>query len=197
MLEEELSLYKALNAGYKRDLNKAQNKLGRYGYEVDKTLSDPRERVVAYNKKSGKLLFIENGTDPNSMKDLKTDVGLAVGKLAESKRVSDAKMALVKAKEKYKPSGTVLAAHSLGGGIINSISGSGDKAITYNAGFTVGQTARPNVTNYRTAGDVVSAFAPASNTTTLKNTNTPSGSAVNELLKAHALDNIRDAGIFV
>lgn len=197
MQEDQLSLYKALNAGYKRDLGKAQNKLGRYGYEVDKTLSDPRERVVAYNKKSGKLLFIENGTDPNSVKDLKTDVGLAVGKLAESKRVADAKMALVKAKEKYKPTGTVLAAHSLGGGIINSISSAGDKAITYNAGYTIGQTARPNVTNYRTKGDIVSAFAPAANTTTLENKNKNEGSAVNQLLKAHELENIKGAGIFV
>lgn len=194
---KDLSLFQALNAGYKRDLGKAQKKLSKHGYVVDTELSDSRERVVAYNKDKGKLLFIENGTDPTNMKDLKTDVGLGLGKLPQDKRIANAKDALVKAKEKYKAvNGTVLVGHSLGGGITNSIAGGGDKVINYNPAYTVGQTARGNVTNYRTKGDVVSAFAPSSNTKVLEN-NVKGTSGVDHLLKTHALENIRKEGIFV
>jgi len=194
---KDLSLFQALNAGYKRDLGKAQKKLSKHGYVVDTDLSDSRERVVAYNKDKGKLLFIENGTDPTNMKDLKTDVGLGLGKLPQDKRVADAKNALVKAKEKYKAvNGTVLVGHSLGGGITNSIAGGGDKVINYNPAYTVGQTSRKNVENYRTKGDVVSVFAPSSNTKVLDN-NVKGSSGVDHLLKTHALENIRKEGIFV
>jgi hypothetical protein len=194
---KDLSLYQALNAGYKRDLGKAEKKLGKFGYTVDKELSHERERVVAYNKDKGKLLFIENGTDPSNMKDLKTDVGLGLGKLPQDKRIADAKSALVKAKEKYNAvNGTVLVGHSLGGGITNSIAGGGDKVINYNPAYTVGQTARSNVTNYRTRGDIVSVFAPSSNTKVLENNNKGT-SGVDHLLKTHELSNIRNEGIFV
>lgn len=194
---ENLSLFQALNAGYKRDLGKAQKKLEKYGYTVDRDLSHERERVVAYNKDKGKLLFIENGTDPKNMKDLKTDVGLGIGKLAEDKRIANAKDALVKAKEKYKAvNGTVLVGHSLGGGITNTIAGGGDKVINYNPAYTVGQKARSNVENYRTKGDIVSVFAPSSNTKVLEN-NVKGASGVDHLLKSHELSNIRKEGIFV
>lgn len=194
---ENLSLFQALNAGYKRDLDKASKKLEKFGYTVDKDLSHERERVVAYNKDKGKLLFIENGTDPKNMKDLKTDVGLGIGKLAEDKRIANAKDALVKAKEKYKAvNGTVLVGHSLGGGITNTIAGGGDKVINYNPAYTVGQKARSNVENYRTKGDIVSVFAPSSNTKVLEN-NVKGASGVDHLLKSHELSNIRKEGIFV
>jgi hypothetical protein len=194
---QDLSLFQALNAGYKRDLDKAQKKLSKHGYEVDRELSDSRERVVAYNKDKGKILFIENGTDPTNLKDLKTDVGLGLGKLPQDKRIANAKDALVKAKEKYKAvNGTVLVGHSLGGGITNSIAGGGDKVINYNPAYTVGQTSRKNVENYRTKGDVVSLFAPSSNTKVLDN-NVKGASGVDHLLKTHALENIRKEGIFV
>lgn len=194
---QDLSLFQALSAGYKRDLGKAQKKLSKHGYVVDTELSDSRERVVAYNKDKGKILFIENGTDPTNLKDLKTDVGLGLGKLPQDKRIANAKEALVKAKEKYKAvNGTVLVGHSLGGGITNSIAGGGDKVINYNPAYTVGQTARGNITNYRTKGDVVSLFAPSSNTKVLDN-NVKGTSGVDHLLKTHALENIRNEGIFV
>lgn len=194
---QDLTLFQALNAGYKRDLGKAQKKLGKFGYTVDTELSDSRERVVAFNKDKGKLLFIENGTDPTSMKDLKTDLGLGLGKLPQDKRVADAKNALVKAKEKYSAvNGTVLVGHSLGGALVNKIGGGGDKVLTYNPGFTIGEKARDNVTHYRTRGDVVSAFAPTSNTKVLDN-NVKGASGVDHLLKSHELSNIRKEGIFV
>lgn len=194
---ENLSLFQALNAGYKRDLDKAQKKLAKHGYEVDRELSDSRERVVAYNKDKGKILFIENGTDPKNLKDLRTDVGLGIGKLVEDKRVSNAKEALVKAKEKYKAvNGTVLVGHSMGGSVVNKIGGGGDRVITYNPGFTIGEKARGNVENYRTKGDIVSVFAPSSNTKVLEN-KVQSKGGVDHLLKTHELENIRKEGIFV
>jgi hypothetical protein len=194
---QDLSLFQALNAGYKRDLGKAQKKLSKHGYVVDTELSNSRERVVAYNKDKGKLLFIENGTDPKNIKDLKTDVGLGIGKLTEDKRIAKAKDALVKAKEKYKAvNGTVLVGHSMGGSVVNKIGGGGDKVLTYNPGFTIGEKARSNVTHYRTKGDIVSVFAPSSNTKVLEN-NVQSKGGVDHLLKTHELENIRNEGIFV
>jgi dienelactone hydrolase len=195
---EDITLFQALNAGYKRDLGKAERKLAKHGYAVDRELSNERERVVAYNKDKGKILFIENGTDPSSLKDLKTDFGLGLGKLPQDKRIADAKNALVKAKEKYNAvNGTVLVGHSMGGSVVNKIAGGGDKAITYNAGFTAGEKARDNVTHYRTRGDVVSLLAPTTpNTKVLENTNKGT-SGVQHLLKTHELANIKSEGIFV
>lgn len=197
MNEDNLTLFQALNAGRKRNLDKAQRKLARHGYEVDRELSNERERVVAYNKDKGKILFIENGTDPRNMKDLKSDVGLALGKLPQDKRVAEAKEALVKAKEKYKAvNGTVLVGYSLGAGITNTISGGGDRVINYNPAYTIGQKARSNVENYRTKGDIISVFAPSSNTKVLEN-KVQSNSGVEHLFKTHGLENIRKEGIFV
>jgi dienelactone hydrolase len=129
---------------------------------------------------------------------LKTDFGLGLGKLPQDKRIADAKNALVKAKEKYNAvNGTVLVGHSMGGSVVNKIAGGGDKAITYNAGFTLGEKARSNVTHYRTRGDVVSLLAPTTpNTKVLENTNKGT-SGVQHLLKTHELDNIKSEGIFV
>jgi hypothetical protein len=93
------------------------------------------------------------------------------------------------------PPGTRIAS-DLEWGITNSIAGGGDKVINYNPAYTVGQTSRKNVENYRTKGDVVSLFAPSSNTKVLDN-NVKGASGVDHLLKTHALENIRKEGIFV
>lgn len=197
--KQNLRLYKALKIGYTRDQAKQAKALKRYGYVLDRDLSNSREHVVAYNPFQKKLLYISHGTDPLSSKDLQTDIALAVGGLKQTKRYESERNALLKAQEKYKvpAAQTVLAGHSLGGGIVNAIAPSGSRAVTYNPAFTVGQKARENVQNYRTAGDVVSILAPKANTTTLGNPQTPGANPANYLLKAHQLENIKQAKIFV
>lgn len=198
--KEKLPLYKALKLGYTRDMRKQQQALKRYGYVIDRELTNERQHVVAWNPLQKKLLYISQGTDPNSAKDIQTDLILAAGGLKQTKRYQEEKNALLKAQQKYnaKSEQVHLVGHSLSGGIVNAIAPSGSHATTYNPAFTVGQKARENVHNYRTAGDVVSILAPRENTTTLGNpTNASAANPVNYLLKSHQLENIKSAKIYV
>lgn len=166
---KRLKLYKALKIAYMRGNQKRQAKLlKRYGYVLDRDLSDQRETMVAYNPFDKKVLFVANGTDTRSEKDLLTDLGLAMGAVRTSARFQDTKAILNKAHDKYKDAKFVLAGTSLGGSLVNYAASPKDKVITYNPAFTPNATARPNVQNYRTSGDIISAFAPKANTTILK-----------------------------
>jgi hypothetical protein len=171
---KRLKLYKALKIAYMRGNQKRQRKiLKRYGYRLDTDLSNPRETLVAYNPFDKKVLFVSNGTDKRSEKDLITDVGLAIGGLKQSERFMDTKDILTKAKDKYKGSKFVLAGSSLGGSLVNSVASPTDKVLTYNTAYLPRSKAQPNVKNYRTSGDVVSYFSPKENTTILKPPPTP------------------------
>lgn len=166
---KKLKLYKALKIAYMRGNQKRQAKiLKRYGYVLDRDLSNARETLVAYNPFDKKVLMVANGTDIKSEKDLLTDFGLGLGKVRTSERFMDTKSILNKAHEKYKDSNFILAGTSLGGSLVNYAASPKDKVITYNPAFTFNATARPNVTNYRTQGDIISAFAPKENTILLK-----------------------------
>lgn len=165
---KKLKLHKALKIAYMRNKPKRQARLlKKYGYRLDTDLSNPRETMVAYNPFDKKVLFVANGTSINSEKDILTDIVLAHGGIKQTPRFEDTKNILNKAKEKYKGSNFVLAGHSLGSSLVNYAGSGSDKIVTYNGAFTPNQKARPNVTNYRTEGDVVSYYAPKANTTTL------------------------------
>lgn len=167
--QRKLRLYSALKIGYLRDTKKQQKKLKRYGYQIDTNLSNQRERVVAYNPQTKKVLFIENGTDPKNDKDIQTDLVLGFGGLKQTKRYDDNKNALLKAHEKYKDAQFILTGHSLGAGLLNYNAKASDKVVNYNPAYSIGaHTARPNIQNYRTEGDVISSMAPNKNTTLLK-----------------------------
>jgi hypothetical protein len=187
-----LKLYSALKIGYTRDLKKQQQKLKKFGYIIDKEISNPREEVIAYNPFERKLLWIENGTDVKSLKDLATDAVLVGGGIKNTTRFADAKAALNKVRLKYKlPDDRItFVAHSLGGQITNAVAPSSSKVVNYNAAYTIGQKARPNVTNYRTTGDPISVLAPKENRVDLENKKN------NYLLKAHALENIKEQPIY-
>lgn len=197
--KKKIQLYKALKIGYTRDEDKQAKALKKYGYVLDRELTNPRENVVAWNPLQKKLLYISQGTDPRSFKDLRTDVALAAGGLKQTARYKDEKNALLKAQQKYgaDASHVNLVGHSLSGGIVNFLAPSGSRAITYNAAYTPGQKARPETQNYRTAGDVVSLLAPKQNTTTLGMENAAVIPTPNALLKAHSLENIKQAKIYI
>jgi hypothetical protein len=198
--KKKIQLYKALKIGYTRDQNKQQKALKKYGYVLDRDLTNPREHVVAYNPLSKKLLYISQGTDPHSAKDIQTDLVLATGGFKHTQRYESERNALLKAQKKYgtPASNVYLAGHSLGGQVVNAIAPSGSHAYTYNAAFAPGQKAREAVHNYRTAGDAVSILAPKANTTTLGNAVAPGSSNLsNYLLKAHQLENLRNMNIYV
>lgn len=166
---KKLKLYKALKIAYIRDNQKQQaKKLKKFGYILDTDLSDPRETMVAYNPFKKKVLFVANGTDVKSEKDLLTDLNLAQGGIKQTGRFQDTKEILNKAHNKYKDAKFVLAGTSLGGALVNYAARPKDQTITYNAAFTPNAKARENVSNYRTEGDIISAFAPKETTTILK-----------------------------
>jgi hypothetical protein len=194
--DRKLSLYKALKVGYLRDEAKQSRALKRFGFQLDTRISDGRQTMVAYNPMEKKVLFVSNGTDAHSAKDIETDLILATGALKQTKRYAETKRAYDMAKEKYKGASFIDAGHSLGGGLINEIVGRKDTAYNYNPALAKNSIAHTNVQNYRTAGDIVSIFAPKQTTTQLVNHN-ETVRPVNYLLKAHALDNIKELPVFV
>lgn len=197
--KKKIQLYKALKIGYTRDERKQAKALKKYGYVLDRELTNPRENVVAWNPAQKKLLYISQGTDPRNQKDIQTDVALATGGLKQTVRYQEEKNALLKAQRKYgaEPKQVHLVAHSLGGAVVNLIAPSGSHAITYNAAYTPGQKARAETHNYRAAGDPISIFAPKENTTTLGRENAPVAPTPNALLKAHGIEGIKQAKIYI
>ena len=191
---KDLTLHKALKIGYLRNQKKQKKRLKKFGYRFDPELSNERQNVVAFNPTSNKLLLIGNGTDPRQEKDLQTDLLLGIGGLKETERYREEKNALLKAKRKYKEADVVIVGHSLYGGIANSIASPNDSVVTLDPALT-NPKPRRNVTNYRTKGDIVSAFA--SNTTTLPNPNQLSLNPIRNILNAHNVDNIRNQPIFI
>ena len=189
-----VSVYNVLSSGYSRNKDKEIKEMQKYGYFRDNDLSKTDEQVY-YNPKTKDLLVNVNGTNPYNMKDIGTDFYLAFGHLKDTDRYKEAKSVIDNAKTKYKTKAT-LTGHSLGGGIVNLAGGSDDNIITLDAGYTFGQTARKNVKNYRTSGDVVSLLSPSGNTKTLSNNNI----RVNPLfdaLTAHNVSNIKNEPITV
>ena len=197
--DRKLKLHKALKIGYLRDENKQAKALSRFGYMVDRRISDGRQTMVAYNPTENKVLFVENGTDTSSRKDIDTDLILGLGGLKQTTRYREAKEAYNAAKDKYKGAEFVSAGHSLGGGIVNSLipRNSKDKGYSYNPAFAPNQSVNQNVQHYRTQGDLFSIFTPEKAATQLINTHQNETNIKNRILKTHNIDNIKNLPVFI
>jgi hypothetical protein len=117
-----LPLETGLNASY-ASVEKAQQKLQPYGYQVDTGLST-RENKVFYNPSQNKMVFSVAGTNPLSARDIGTDAYLSFlgsAGLKQTNRYKEAKSVLEKAREKYKGSKKVLIGHSLGKSVISNL----------------------------------------------------------------------------
>lgn len=165
--KKKLKLYKALKIGYLRNEKRQAKVLKKFGYVLDKDLTN-RERMVAFNPYTKKVLFVENGTDPRNPYDIANDISLAAGRIKKTGRFKRAKNTLNIAHDRYKDYKFTLAAHSLGGNIANYIAPKTDKVINYNAAYSPFVRPRENVKNFRVASDPISAFSPQGNTTELK-----------------------------
>lgn len=194
---KKLKLYKALKLSYEPNERRRAKVLKRFGYKYDYDLSSP-EHVVAYNPFSKDLLYVPRGTELQSRShayenpDIQTDLLLGVGGLKQTKRWESENNALLKAKKKYDENRTVLAGHSLSGAIVNELPRDAkDTVITYNSPIIKSSGG----SHYRTSGDVFSAFN--TDITTLPNENRSSFNPVNNLLKAHNLENIKQQPIFL
>ena len=195
----KIRLYNALKAGYMRNERRQAKYLKKFGYILDNELTRGRENIVAYNPFDKKLLYISNGTDFRNGNDIYNDALTLVGSQKASERIEDEKKLLTKARDKYKGAKVVMASHSLGAQIQHNIAPADAKVVTYNPFYGVNQKVRKNFENYRTSGDIVSTFAPKSNTTTLPNPN-PQRSQLNafqNILDSHSSENLRNVGIFL
>jgi len=189
-LEPNLSLHDALKNSYK-PLHDSKRMMLNRGYYLDKKLSNHNEQIY-WKPTEKKLLMTIAGT--HNIRDWGTDVYLALGKIKDTNRYKESDSILKQAKQKYNPKNTTVAGHSLGGtiaGYITSKAG-GDKAITLDAGYTIGQKTRSNTDAYRSKGDIVSLLG--SGTTRMKTLqNQPSQNP----LRAHDINNIKNEKILV
>ena len=192
----KLNLHSALTNSYKKPKDSAFNML-KNGYEQDSSLSNDNQQVY-FNAKDKKLLVSVAGT--HNIRDWGTDLWLGLGGLKNTNRYKEADSILKQAKEKYKVPNATVIGHSLGGSIASNIASKagGDKAITLDAGYTIGQKTRSNTDAYRTAGDIVSILgANGTRMKTLNNTIPKTGIRPLDVLNAHNINQIRDNKIFV
>lgn len=200
-----VNLAKVIKVGYKSK-EKQSKVMNRYGYKIDKDLSNDNQQVY-YNPNEKKLLYNVAGT--HNVSDVGTDIYLGLGKLKDTNRYKTADETLKKAKSKYGVTNATITGHSLGGGIAQGIAKPEDKEYSLNAGYTIGQkTKGGNQHNYRTQGDVVSLLGAGSkNLKTIgKKDNTSilgsflKGGIVGvgtNLLKSHKPETIKKEDVFV
>jgi hypothetical protein len=190
---KKLSFYKALQLGYLRNENKQAKRMKRFGYIVDKDLSNA-ERMVAYSPFTKKVIFVENGSatnpfSPQTYEDWQNNIqNVTTGTFQYTPRFQDAKNIYLKAKKKYEAPITFVG-HSQSAITVNELTGKDDKGYTLN-GALIKQRDNPNVTNYRIQNDIVSALANPNDMRTLQ------GQSRNPFT-AHKIDNIKNEPIFI
>ena len=193
---KRLSLYKSLQLGYLKNEAKQAKRLKKFGYIIDKDLTD-NQHLVARNAFNGKILFVNNGSsisafDPNqTIKDWRSNIfNVSTGTFQYTPRYQEDKNTYLKIKNKYKDAPVVMVAHSQGAISVNDLAKTGDKGFTFN-GALLRQKNNPNVTNYRTKGDLVSAFANPNDMKTLASPVTQNP------ISAHNIENIKELPVFV
>ena len=92
-----VNLAKVIKVGYKSQ-KKQKKVMKKYGYKIDKDLSNDNEQVY-YNPSDKKLLYNVAGT--HKLSDWGTDAYLALGGLKSTNRYKEADNTLKKAKAKY------------------------------------------------------------------------------------------------
>jgi len=193
---KRLSMYKALKLGYLRNEKKQAKRMKRFGYVVDKELTN-NQHLVARNAFNGKVLYVNNGSsisafDPNqTIKDWRSNVlNVPTGTFEYTPRFQEDKSTYLKIKAKYKEAPVVMVAHSQGAISVNDLAGKEDKGYTYN-GALLKQKDNPNVSNYRSKGDLVSAFANPNDMKTLASPVTQNP------IEAHNIENIKELPVFI
>jgi hypothetical protein len=191
--KKPLSLYKALQLGYLRNEDKQTRKLKKFGYIVDRDLTD-NERLVAYNPFLQKTLFVSNGSETSLFKDAKqfnkdwshNIFNIGTGNIKNSTRYKNDKEAYENALKKYNTT-MVLAGHSQAGSNLSRLAHGNHQVYTLDPAL-INQKPRENVHNFRSKGDIIS--SAANDITTL------SKGSMNPI-KAHDIANIKNEPIFL
>ena len=186
---KDVPLYLPIKAGYGDKTARAQ--LEGLGYKYDEGLSNDNEQFY-YNPEKKKLITNISGT--HNLADGLTDLALGVGRLQHTSRFAEADKKYNEAKIKYADAREkVLTGHSLGGGIVNYLAGSGEKGYTLDGAYAPFTKNRENITDLATRGDVVSTFGHFDKGGVLANPNLIKFDPVS----AHAVDNIKQEMIYV
>ena len=162
------SEYEALVAN--EAYEKPENRSDRLGLDLFLIPRFNRKNVCAYRDLiTGKVYVGIAGTNPKSIKDLTTDVSLAVNNLGHTNRFKEIEKVVQSLLAQNRTTPVTLSGHSMGGSIAaelthrNQYSHKLLQAHTYNAGssplykFPRGM----NIKNYRTANDLVSRWVRA------------------------------------
>lgn len=192
MSENDITLHDALKSSYND--KKARQKLSNAGYRYDSMLSNHNQQVW-YHPDKNKLLYNVAGT--HNLKDVGTDVYLALGGLKKTNRYKEADRKLEEARKKYNASNVTVTGHSLGGAIAQYVSKKDDQVHTLDKGATIGQKTRTNENAYRSQGDIVSGMNANSKRMTTLNQNSLGVLNYINPLASHNVDNIEKENIII
>ncbi len=201
--QRQLPLYSALHIGYKRDPEKQEKSLSKFGYVVDKRLTN-YNHMTAYNPNDKTLLYVSNGTNPLRPPDLMTDLNTVAGLLKNTKRFYDDKRGYEKAKQTYKPKHIKIAGHSLGGAIARELERPDGEEKPYDLNITTFNSAAPlfdkkqNVNpaekSYRHIHDIISSSKKNTMPLLNKNMNIPTFVfPLMDQINAHKIENLKVA----
>ena len=142
------------------------------------------ENAVYQNSKEKKLVIIFRGSA--KLKDLKADLGVAIGRLKNTSRHDNTEELVKKMKTLYPEYSITLTGHSLGGSLAVSMSSRHNlPAVVFNAGHTIGNDHKDSdIKFYTKEGDTVSMLGANS----YKNVKMIKGSHGNPI-KDHSLSN--------
>jgi hypothetical protein len=178
-----MDLRSVIKVGNSNNKKKQNDYAQKNGFVLDNELSNDKHQVY-YNKKDNKLLYNINGTQNNSLANIKrdwtTNAMILFGQGKKTDRYKEEKGNLEASKRKFNNPDTTITGYSQGGFHANLIKKPEDNLITYNTA-TVGGTQKG--TNYRTINDPISALNIFDKNT--KNI-TP-----NFISNAHSSDNIK------
>jgi hypothetical protein len=186
-----LTLYDALSIGYERDVNKQQDELNRFGFNVDESLSN-HDHLTAYNPDTKKLLYVVNGTQTTRPQDLYTDASLLFGRLKQTSRYKSDKRDYDKAKLKYDNNNIVIAGHSLGSNIGSKLDTNNKNVNVYsfNGASTFGEKKNEREKSFRTSNDLVSLLKVNSKIVKQNVSGLP-------VLAPHELSNLKGQQLFI
>ena len=174
---DDLHAYYASQAAYGSD--KYHNLLTSEGYTQDPSLSSDNTRT--YTRRD-KTIVSYKGTSPFSLKDLRADRDIAVGRQRRNREFRSASDTAKKAKEKYKNK-IITTGHSLGGTkAIESANDIGGRAIAFNPGTGITGLNTGSHKVYVHEKDLIASRAKGSNITKVQ------GGSVFTPLKSHSID---------
>lgn len=138
------------------DLDDAEKLAKKYGYYLDKELSNEENKVFK-DRRDDDVIIGFRGTNNNQ--DIATDLAIAIGLENYTDRFDKSRSFVDKVRFKYKNNPILAIGDSLGGSIAESVGDKVDRVITHNKGVGlggIGKKIRKNQTDVRNDTDYIS-----------------------------------------